>query len=149
MILHCTVLHCAVTNAYRSTVYVYPFVVIQEGIHLVESQPLEHIAERAFLYYREDQVWETPNCYIPVCLSVYLSVYLSVCMSVCISIYLSVYLSICLVDWPLMVMSVSKLVFLFFCLPAVLLSSSHEDNRLCMKYIGSHSAVLCGQKLEL
>ena len=55
MILHCTVLHFTVTYAYRSTVYVYPFVVIQEGIHLVESQPLEHIAERAFLYYREVQ----------------------------------------------------------------------------------------------
>jgi hypothetical protein len=29
--------------------------VYQEGIHLIESQPLEHIASRAFLYYREDQ----------------------------------------------------------------------------------------------
>lgn len=27
----------------------------QEGIHLVENQPIEKIAERAFLYYNEDQ----------------------------------------------------------------------------------------------
>ena len=27
----------------------------------MESQPLEHIAERAFLYYREDQVHTPPE----------------------------------------------------------------------------------------
>lgn len=29
--------------------------VYQEGIHLVETQPLDSLAERAFMYYREDK----------------------------------------------------------------------------------------------